>query len=1440
MKKILSTTLVRVLAVVCGLFGCTLTGYAYYNEEINATQEFYIYNVANGKYLQNNNGGLVLVENIADASAWQFSGTSGSITVKNGDHYLEILPPSGKKINLMVYWYYEDPGEDAVGGAGLNTSSVKVDLSGTFSDGYSFSANMSYGNYGLNKRPYYLSKDIKCIYPNNSTSTKWKLISKRQVDNTISLQSLLTLDAIQGGAAAEAYFSINNTGALTSLTLTNGTTALTINAPLNAHLANPVQIKTTFSVADDVSKMITISDANNTSNFATYSFESSEEASITLTVSTTAESGDAIDYDKKSILITGNVVELEPQTIDWTQDFTSLTPTTAPITLNAIAKNKSGEPTYLPIVYTLASSGVVKIVGDKLYVLTEGNTTIKATVARNATYVGAEKTLNIIVSSISSANNTITPSNAEHTGIYTGTIGGAHSEYIFHRDLREVNLQKCFDNDNQPLFDTLYIFGVTSNTDGALVSYTGANGTPYNNVPVINNPHLVYDADGNYLYTVPFNATTPCYVYAKEEDSYKHARTFDATKRRYDWNTNQNGKHLYFTGYCPFAYMGVTPTAEGWMYFKGGNTAVDIYLDNCEIMGRYKTQTGVETGYENYTVWLEATNVDGETPNVNFLSGSSSPFVFTSTTKNSGESYKPTIHIAGLNHLQGQLGSYIYEVMGRGKVAGQEMTLNAGIDPVFTYSSPITIKPTDLGHKTDLVMTDIWKDNSITNGYLKLDANKGTYSSEKTVAIDLGSANGSLTINGGQYHLRNSAADGTYACNLAVGYRVFDKTFEREVLSIPIKVRLQLYGFGGDVADSKVIINSGTFTMYKNMYFNGEIDAKGDSVFLGEGYYKDQENFLDLRLPAGKGESQINGGTFNGISNVLMCTKVTTTGASPKNGYGDWLCLQEFEVTEEKQKNGSVNFNLPELYIEGERVYEDPQVAYDITNAAVRKKVVEGYLYGGQSVNTYVKDGKCYVNLMLAGEACSNDGDCPDCVYQKEAIIFQWATAIPKFDASKNIGDAENPQWESVSIVGSDSVMTTPEGQDFAFQTNQLLYMDLAGMENYSMHLVDQGAILDISDSDKPRGQFQNKGQYEILKHLNILKVVQADTWYTFTAPFNVQDISVIEINESAIDVNGRKRVDAIRLQAEDNMKLLYTLQDFVIPTTEGRASSLTLQNLLLPNGSLPYMARTPLLHYDGTNMMTANYYLYELDTDSLNTEGEFGTDATGTLLNIDWTPVKRNTGDTIMYKGKTYAIQFPFCPMCNDLESRTYYDYWSNKMILFHGNGPQTVSGTTGQSSLITTPTSGHATLSGNTTLADMTLTAQTAYVHNTANDIFELNDAQYVVKPTEGFLLYNPGAKPMPARISRTGQIEYDENIETGTNGIPTVGDRTSLMLFGAYDGIEVLALHEQLVTIYNLQGNIIFQQYMTAGEQVYVGTGAGVFVVRGESETIKIMVD
>ncbi len=1035
----------------------------------------------------------------------------------------------------------------------------------------------------------------------------------------------------------------------------------------------------------------------------------------------------------------------------------------------------------------------------------------------------------------------ITYGDINDINMYTGTEmgagdGGVYESFPYSKK-RKIQLNRIFDGTtHEPLFDELYIFGLTTETDGT-----------HDN---INLPSA----------SLGCNATTPLYVYTKSGNEYVKTAEYDAVEKRFDHGTNKNGKHLYFTGYCPFANIGVNPADEGWMYFAGGNTGVDIYLENCTILGRYRTTSGKSSGFAENVVTLVASSIGAANENINYMSGFSSIFVFSSLSSDSEHPYKPTIHISGDNHLKGQLG-YISKVIGLVKISIIEKEVETGIGNITTVSSPITIKPDANGGYTDLTMDDLWPTNAthttkeVTNGFLRLDTYKTSGSvSEKVPCVDLGSEYGSLTINGGQYMLRNSAADGTYTCNMAFSYRKFSKLAQKEVLGMQVEALLSLYGFGGDQTDCRVVINGGTFNMYKNMYQNG-------TSYLGSNYYIDQDNFLDLRLPAGRGSrfSHINGGTFNGISHVVFCSQVTSSGKSPINHTEEVLCLQDvvIEGPNVDQNNGTVKFVVPEPFSDYYDETDDDKVGYNLSTGLDAVEMNE--LYGGQSANSYTKniggEDKNVVSILLPAGMCE-DATCTDCELFDEAIYYNWVTAIPMFNISV--------EGQEVSIGGEVEVPTT-EGGEIKYVVNQMLYTDLKGMEDAAM----TGDInIGFADKNNTRGQFTNPDNYRIYKNLNMLKVVEADRWYCFVAPYDIHEISVIETAETQLSKDPYKndRTAAKALQAQNNLKMLYELSNFILPDPNGRATSLTL-NELLPKGGLgmPGLERIPLKHYNGSdadededenhgaNIFESNYYLYEIpDDDGLSiTEGGD--------LNINWVEVKREAGQPLMYQGKVYAIQFPWCSMCNDWENRTYYDYWTGKLILFYGHGydnagtendGQLIYGIDHQTSTILkmNPGEGTAMYSGNYTLADMTAPSG-AYVHQYVDidpndddqrkqDWFIQPTTSYTVKPTEGYLLYTPKAgAQMPARISRTGQIEYDENVETG---LPTIAGRTSLMLYGAYDGFEVLSFSEQLVTVYNLQGNIIFQQYMAEGEQVYVATGAGVFIVRGESETIKVMVE
>ena len=966
----------------------------------------------------------------------------------------------------------------------------------------------------------------------------------------------------------------------------------------------------------------------------------------------------------------------------------------------------------------------------------------------------------------------ITSTNHGSLNFYTGTESDQITS-AFYKEKTKINLSNTFAKDGSPLFDYLYLFGVTTGKDGAVI-----------NEPKLSAPN------------VPCNASTPCYVYKKDGIKYIFDSEVDMVQTRFDHGTSMNGKKLYFTGYCPFANIGSQATDEGWMYFTGGrNAKVDIYLENCEILGKYRSGDGsanfskFATNYVNFDV-LTLTQE---------LKGVSSIFVFEGTASTA---YVPSIHIKGTNHLKGQFG-YITEVLAFGKPLDELMESLERMRNVETYSAPITLKTYE--GKVNLIMDDMWPEgstNRITNGFLKLDAysiNQSGYTAEKCPSIDLGTSNGSLTINGGQYHLRNTATlDGQYTSNLAICYRKFSKA---DIAN--------LYGFGNDMTEAPVVINSGTFTMYPNML-----------GMSGAQYYLD-DTFMDLRLPNGNGKSQINGGTFNGIANVVFCSTVSSSGASPIDIQGYWLCQQDVKV-DAVNSNGTAVFTIPAPF---DDAYEaSPQVTTDL-NAYPISAGNDQYRYGGQSIKPFQKaDGEYYVRLLLPNTC---EGDCMGCEKIEEAVYQNWAFAIPEV----KIQGVDVP---TPNLGGKREISTQTAGEtSIDVKVNQLMFVDMQGLEDLSVSSQVSGAKLSLAKPSAPQGQITNNGEYTIHKHLNILKTVDADTWYCFTAPFNIDQVSVLEVGENHVSGQPTKQ-KAIEEQFVKNSEFWIGIHGFLLPNGNRYGTGLTFEQLA--NSSSLKSQLIPLSHYDGNNMLTANYYLYELENEIFS-----ATAGTGENLKISWKPVKRNAGEPLMYQGKTYAIQFPYCPMCNDLDSRDYYDYWSKKFIRFYGKGAQMIQGSDYQSTILaTTPAAGSATLVGNSTLADMTLAAEAGYVHNTTNDFFEKNNSAVTIKPTQGYMLYGGGAKGMPERISRSGQLVYPDNTTTDVEGVPTISDRTSLMLFDAMDGFEVLSLCEQLVMVYNLQGNLIFRQQMAEGEQVHIAAAEGIYVVKGEKEAIKVMVD
>lgn len=974
----------------------------------------------------------------------------------------------------------------------------------------------------------------------------------------------------------------------------------------------------------------------------------------------------------------------------------------------------------------------------------------------------------------------IDKNNYSYVEIYTGT--DCPSNEFPYKPKQRIDFSSCFDASGNPLFDKLYIFGKTTNTNGVKYTY---NKQVY---PRINTPTNPDNA------TTCFNATTPLYVYNKVQGGYQLEQTLDATKTRFNHNTSLNGKKIYISGYCPFAYMGTTANEEGWMYFQGKNEVVDIYLDNCEIRGKYKTENGCnrDNDYKDYTVKLAVSikNLTG----TEYLYGSSSPFVFKSNSGASENGFTPRIHIKNNNLLVGQYGMRIKNVVGTVDVGigGDIGELPTGIGSISQASAAVAIRPESKG-PTNLTFDDNWLDGSITNGYLKLTSTTGQVGS-----IDLGNEMGSVTFNGGQYCVRNASADGNYTCNMMASMRAFTKEAQKDLpVGGTVTAVITLYGFGGDVpGNCKVTINSGTFTLEKNAFYCKE-------------YYRDQENFMDLRLPWA---SKVNGGTFNGISHVVACKEATTQGTNPLNSLDAPLCLREDIVPlEQKTAYGSVSFDFNDESLGGLH-YED---AYSQSTPSVDiRSGLNPETYGGQSLNPD-EEGK--LNLLLPAEITDETGSAW-CDIWDNTLIRQWATCIPLFDVEK--------EGQSASVGGD---VTVYDGliEENQYKTNQLLYIEV---DDVMLNTILEGDGMNILVKTK-RANILNTKEYTIHKHQNLLKPIEADQWMTIVAPFDVHDISILEAVAEK-DLEAMTREDAHKAQATAFLNFFNKISGFVLPKSDGRTTAKPLTTLMEWYGVRPY----ELIHYNGSNIREANYYLYELD--NLDVDGYFSTNATGKELNIVWTPVDSlSENDAILKKGHVYAMQFPYCPLCD--ATRTEYDYWTGKYILLHGLGSQEVDGTNTHNTLLTnTPSkAGSAILKGNTSLNALTLPSKTGYVHNTTNDLFELNTSNYSVKPLETFMLYNPLAARMPKAISRSGKMIYEEQT---TTGLPTIGDRTSLAAYADNMQIHLMALQAQRVVIYDMHGQVLFDGQLTEGEQMTISAPQGMYIVKGTYEIIKLIVD
>ncbi len=988
---------------------------------------------------------------------------------------------------------------------------------------------------------------------------------------------------------------------------------------------------------------------------------------------------------------------------------------------------------------------------------------------------------------------TITAENVASIELYTGTEifveGNATYGKSPYCKKTRLDLRATFAPDGTPLFNTLYIFGMTISPTSLTVS--GQTG------------HKITAASTS----VGSDAITPCYVYVKNGNQYDLQQTI--------LNMNVTNKPIadisgatsvYLTGYCPYASTGGGNNKDenGVFCFTGGaGVKLDVYVDDLQLYARYKSSTGKTTKpdtvlYSNISTTYRC-------------AGTSSALTFKGTSSNSGNPFQPTIHMRDSNRLAGNVGSAVRVKV---EALGMSMDQTAG-----QYNSPIGLLTDEDKRYTTLSIDDVWPasmaDNATanvrTNGFLDI------RTTTAAPCIDLYDQYGKVNFNGGRIYLKNSRPSGSnnYLCTFAIGYR----TYEKSVSVITAK----MYGLGTDQSGGEVNFNDGSFY----------IDPLTDAEFTTHGKYYHHK--YALKCPA---SSTINGGTY--YCEPFSCTESENLGASPLNKYGDGLVLDTVAVESllEPYKTAVINFpNDKEVQEEYAATY--PATLGDYYTA-------KGATYGISSLNAYQgTHAPDSVILMLPVQYT-------DKALQKEVANIAWALCIPKVvaggeAASVSIGgdievadrEEENAIYqtnyllygaidENLKALVDDGRYKTPEFDGLPSADVELTggtYSDIINEEAYTIQQ-EQYMLMNVKADE----WFLFVPPFDI-SEVYVLETYKEDDLATMAKSTSWQE--------------------AIDLQADANMDLFYVLCYTIGYKQSENDFNRVFSEWSRPSGAGGKIKLTHFTgaNYSANYYVQRSSRTWGWDSE----KSRFVTDWAYLPATMEKVTHGDTEYSVVMKKGEVYSLKFPYKYYGyreeGDGNGNNNWDYWTGKYILFVGKGPQTIEGTNYHQT-ITNPTmtapSGSAEIRANSTFASMEVSDMGAYYLG-ENQRFtpSIDDSEFApIDATQGFVLLNKStASPMPQRIASidmmTGDVTYEpgDGIENTVTGTPTISGEREMLVYTLAGGLGVVPVVSQQVSIYNAAGQLVVSQYLT--DEMQFALPAGIYLVRGEKDQVKVMV-
>lgn len=1001
---------------------------------------------------------------------------------------------------------------------------------------------------------------------------------------------------------------------------------------------------------------------------------------------------------------------------------------------------------------------------------------------------------------------------AAHTGLYTGAVGNTH----------ELNVSAAFSG-KETQFEWVYLF-------------------------------VAETAQGKY----------PCYIYRKNSaERYIYHGQVEMTDNKKDktyFELTTDIGSVYLAGYCGEATTGNTWTENGVLHIKKGTkNTIDLYLDALQLYAKAKLSTTYST--------TSATEVINNFVGKSYpMEGSGAIFVFDGRSGG----FNPTLHVCNENILQ--------STQSMDLAVNADTTIKAGFTSTTVKfqmqckqeSSVIQAMVDGPDDAFAITITDAWHDlddatnmnGCRTNGLITLQNALTNHP-----LINLGHAGSSFNIAGGQVNFGNQSG-----VSITESYQYL---YRRDKIS---SNTLETYVYG--------------CSEYSITHNNTENNGLQNGFGL-KGTANQSVRFLDGTIRAAVSplvcptNTTIDGGAY--LCDVKAGTS-TDLYSSYDTGKQHKLHKIAVDVVESVGtiENGLVVFETTPTADgkDGFQVLMDnlfPSANYRTTIDAqeVYASLADYYKpsskYGHESLAPV--GTKLYLMLPQDGAISSYTG---------------WALCVPEVqNVNQNIGGG----MQEVSAGGTTEVVPTtkvPVAESSLKLTNRLLY---AKIDETTKNVIKD---LDLSGDDATvtlGHHITNADEYTINDKVYMLLPVVAGQWNMFVAPFDVHNVYAIEAYPESLlkkvygeekragtgryyitDIDGARNAQAKRLF--DLLVYWMSVEDldvdffgvaggygnFVETWMNYEAANKEMKGGVEVDGDYTPTIEQ-LYHFTGTtgtypNAMKwyeANYYLYQ-------SSGLWEFNAEIGAVETDWIEVTeqsvpRSTGtpNTIMHKGGFYSLQFPS-------NYSNGWDYWTGKYILLEGYGPQTIDGSSVINNvlptIINTPDNA-VQLYGNASFANSQSFQHENLYHTALNDKGVLDfvrktDEKAFFAPMDGFAIGDlDGAietitteagqimqqqRKAKSINMQTGEVVYeqsttilDDNPGVATD-LPTIMGNVALIVMPTETGLVMVPKYPQQVMIYDVEGKLIFNQYVV--EEQSVALPSSMYIVRGEQDKIKVV--